>query len=131
MAKGGHELDPLLARGVSRQLQHLIGEAMTEVRKLESSIGTSIADVTAKQAANARLNALLLPLRRLAQAWSGAVRTGAREANDAWLALAQSVAETGAWPGVLDRHQSALLATDMVPLPLDLTFPEVFRPDAG
>ena len=131
MPIGGDELDPLLARGVNGQLKHLIAAVMTEVRQLESSIGTSIADVLAKRAAKARLDAFLLPLRGLGLAWSGAVRTSAREANDAWIALAQSVANTGAWPDVLDRHQSPLLASDTIGLPLDLTFPEVFRPDEG
>ena len=104
---------------------------MTEVSHLEASIGTSIADVMTKQAAKLRLDALLLPLRNLACAWSGAVRTSAREANDAWLALARSVAETGAWTDELDRHQAALLAAGEMALPLDLTFPEVFRPHNG
>jgi hypothetical protein len=128
---GGAELDPLLAQGVTNRLELLIGEIMTEVRRLEASIGTSLADVMAKQAAKARLDALLLPLRGLARAWSGAVRSNAREANDAWLALARSVADTGAFPEVLDRHQTALLRHGETALPLDLTFPEVFRPDDG
>jgi hypothetical protein len=128
---GGNELDPLLARGVSGQLRLLVGEVMTEVRHMEATIGSSIADVMAKQAAKLRLDRLLLPLRGLARAWSGAVRTGAREANDAWLALARSVADTGNWPNVLDRHQSALLEADEMAQPLDLTFPEVFRPHEG
>ena len=131
MPIGGHELDPLLAHGVSGQLHRLVDEVMTEVRHLEASIGTSIADVMAKQAAKLRLEALLLPLRDLARAWSGAVKTSAREANDAWLALAQSVADTGAWAGKLDQHQAALLAAGQTALPLDLMFPEVFRPHDG
>lgn len=126
---GGAELDPLLARGVTDQLGRLIGKVMTEVRQLESSIGTSIADVLAKQAAKGRLDELLLPLRALARAWSGAVRTNMREANDAWAALARSVADTGALPTSLDRHQTALLEHGELALPPDLTFPEVFRPD--
>lgn len=128
---GGGELDPLLARCVTDQLRHRIADVMTEVRQLESSIGTSIADVMAKQAAKSRLDALLLPLCNLARAWTGAVRTHAREANDAWLALARTVADDGAWPDVLGCHQSALLASDVMALPLDLIFPEVFRPDDG
>jgi hypothetical protein len=128
---GGNELDPLLARGVSGQLHHMIGGIMAEVRHLEASIGTSIADVMAKQAAKCRLDALLLPLRELARAWSGAVRTGAREANDAWLALACFVADNGTWPDVLDRHQSTLLASGAMALPLELTFPEVFQHGDG
>ena len=104
---------------------------MLEVRKLEASIGTDIADVMAKQAANTRLDQLLSPLRALARAWSGAVRSGAREANDAWLGLARSVADTGALPDALHRHQTDLMRHGGIALPLDLTFPEVFRPDRG
>lgn len=128
---GGGELDPLLARGVTRRLAHLMDQAMAEVRNLEASIGASIADVMAKHAANERLNQLLSPLRALARAWSGAVRSNAREANDAWLGLARSVADTGALPHVLHRHQTDLLKHGGAALPLDLTFPEVFRPDHG
>ena len=129
MPVGGNELDPLLARGVTGQLGQLIGRVMQEVGQLESSIGTSIADVMAKHDAKVRLDALLSPLRALARAWSGAVKTNAREANDAWLALARSVSEVGALPDILDRHQTALLEHGADALPLDLTFPEVFQPD--
>jgi hypothetical protein len=131
MPIGGNELDPLLARGVTDQLGRLIGDVMADVRQLESSIGTSIADVMAKQATKGRLDERLSPLRDLARAWSGAVSTNAREANDAWVALARSVADTGALPGTLDRHQTALLRHGEMALPLDLMFPEVFRPDEG
>src|SRR5208283_4835299 len=126
---GGAELDALLARGVTDRLGELMDQAMVEVRNLELSIGTSIADIMAKQAAKDRLDGLLSPLRSLARAWSGAVSSNAREANDAWVALARSVADTGALPDALDRHQAALLQQGEMALPLDLTFPEVFRPD--
>jgi hypothetical protein len=131
MPVGGAELDPLLARGVTDQLSRLIGEVLTEVCQLEASVGTSIADTMAKQGAKCRLDALLSPLRALARAWSGAVSTNAREANDAWLALARSVADTGALPTVLDRHQTDLLDHGQTALPLDLSFPEVFQSDGG
>jgi hypothetical protein len=128
---GGAEIDPLLARGVADQLAALVGQAMTEVHHLESSIGTSIADVITKQAAKDRMDRLLLPLRDLARAWSGAVKTSAREANDAWLALAKSVADTGGLPDSSHPHQRALLVSGETALSLDLTFPEVFRRDDG
>ncbi len=131
MPIGGNELDALLARGVTDQLRRLIGDVMADVRQLEASIGTSIADVMAKQVAKGRLDGRLLPLRALARAWSGAVSTNAREANDAWVALARSVADTGALPDTLDLHQTALSRHGEMALPLDLMFPEVFRPDEG
>ena len=128
---GGGGLDPLLARGVTEQLRAAVAWAMAEVRALEASIGTSLADVVAKQAAKDRLDRCLLPLRALGQAWSGAVRTSAREGNDAWLALARAVADTGALPEAPHPHQAALLDQGLEALPLDLIFPEVFRPDEG
>ena len=128
---GGNELDPLLARGVISQLGHLVSAAMTEVAQLEASIGIGIADMMAKQEAKNRLDGLLSPLRSLARAWSGAVRTNAREANDAWVSLARSVASTGALPDTIDRHQADLMRHGEMALPLDLMFPEVFRPDEG
>jgi hypothetical protein len=128
---GAQELDPLLLRGVTTRLSRLIDDAMNEVRELEASIGTSIADVLVKQAAKARLDQLLAPLRALSRAWTGAVARGTREANDAWVGLARSVGDTGALPEILHRHQAALLDHGMAALPLDLLFPEVFRPDEG
>ena len=128
---GGGELDPLLARGVTERLRNVVARAMREVRVLEASIGASLADIMAKQAAKERLDRCLLPLRALGQAWSGAVQTSAREGNDAWLALARSVADTGALPNAPHRHQAALLQQGGAALPLDLMFPEVFRPDEG
>ncbi len=126
---GGAELDPLLAGGVADQLRALTIRAMEEVRRLEASVGRTIGDVIVKQAALKRLDELLAPLRGLARAWSGAVRTSAREANDAFLGLARSVVETGALPDVPHPHQAALLTHGARAVPLDLMFPEVFRPD--
>ncbi len=128
---GGAELDDLLARGMTERIRNQVALAMAEVRQLEASIGTSIADVMAKVTTKNRLDQLLSPLRGLARAWSGAVRTNAREANDAWMALARSVADTGMVPDALDRHQISLLEHGEIALPLDLTFPEVFWPDSG
>ncbi len=124
---GGRELDPLLARGISETLRESLDLVMAEVRQLEVSIGTTLGEIMAKQAAKKRLDSLLAPLRGLARAWSGAVRTQAREANDAWLALARAVADTGALPENADQHQAALLTHGETALSLDLTFPEVFQ----
>jgi hypothetical protein len=128
---GGAELDLLLARGVGHRLGQLIGQAMAEVRNLDASISTSIADVMVKQLAKDRLDHLLFPLRALARAWSGAVSTNTREANDAWMALARSIVDTGALPAICHPHQTALLEHGASALPLDLMFPEVFKPDKG
>ena len=128
---GGAALDPLLARGVTDRLQGLMQAAMTEIDCLEASIGTVLADNSAKENAKRRLDALLSPLRALARAWPGAVASGAREANDAWLGLAQSVADTGVLPHTPHRDQLRLLANGAAALPPDLMFPEIFHGPTG
>jgi hypothetical protein len=128
---GGAELDPLLARGVRERLLGLSDQVLSEVRRLEASLGTNIADLESKNAAKKSADALLAPLLELTRAWSGAVASHARDANDTWMILARSVAETGRLPAVVDPRAQDLLDRGREALPLDLTFPEVFGSDPG
>jgi hypothetical protein len=128
---GGGPLDPLLARGVTDRLAAALQEALAEVRALQATVGRDAADLALKEGAKARLDAALHPLRQLARAWSGAVMLGLRGADDEFLALARHVASYGTWPEKLTRRQGALLAAGGAALPWDLTFPEVFQPDAA
>jgi len=127
---GGGDLDPLLARDVASRLAASLQAALTEVHALQSTVGRDAADLVLKQGAKSRLDAALFPLRQLARVWSGAVMLAQRESDDEFLALAQHVATHGAWPGKLTRRQTRLLATGANALPWDLTFPEIFQPDA-
>ncbi len=124
---GGGPLDPLLARGVADRLTDPVRRALAEVAALNASIGRDIGDLLSKDAAKARLDAALAPVRALARAWSGAVALGERDCDDEWQALARTVAETGAWPATPTPRQTALLAAGDSALPWDLTFPEAFR----
>ena len=126
----GH-LDPLLARGVASRLRDALHRAMAEVRALQANVGRDAADLALKAGAKTRLDAALHPLRQLARAWSGAAMLGLRNADDEYLALAQAVVTRGAWPDRLTLRQARLLAAGAQSLPWDLTFPEVFRPDAS
>ncbi|HXA21097.1 MAG TPA: hypothetical protein VNW90_02275 [Acetobacteraceae bacterium] len=128
---GGKPLDPLLAQGVATRLGAAVRAAQGEVRALEATLGRDAADLVLKEAAKARLDATLAPLRQLARAWSGAVMLAAREGNDEWLALARTVAATGAWPCDVTERQVAMLEAGSLALPWDLTFPEVFIPDGA
>ena len=128
---GGKPLDPLLAQGVAARLGAAVHAALGEVRALEATLGRDAADLVLKEAAKARLDATLAPLRQLARAWSGAVMLATREGNDEWLALAHDVATTGAWPCDLTERQVAMLEAGSLALPWDLTFPEVFIPDGA
>ena len=123
---GGRELDPLLTHDVGERLEDARYVALREVRALQATVGADAADLVLKVAAKCRLDAVLEPLRLLARAWSGAVMLAGREADDEWLALAQAVAASGAWPDVLTARQAALLQAGSRSLPWDLTFPEVF-----
>ena len=128
---GGGELDPLLAHGVVSLLATALHAALAEVRALQATVGRDAADLVLKEGAKARLDAALHPLRQLARVWSGAAMLGLREADDEFLALAQNVGAHGTWPDKLTRRQARLLAAGMHALPWDLTFPEVFQPDAS
>ena len=128
---GGGPLDPLLACGVTARLGAALQAALAEVRALQATVGRDAADLALKEAAKARLDAALHPLRQLARAWSGAAMLGLRGADDEFLALARMVAANGTWPETLTRRQAMLLAAGMPALPWDLTFPEVFQPDAA
>ena len=123
---GRGPLDPLLADDVAARLARVRDTAQREVIALNATIGRDVADLMLKQQAASRLVACLAPLRRLAQAWSGAVMLGGRDCDDAWLALAQGVARTGAFPDHLTRTQDALLQAGREAVAFDLVFPEVF-----
>ena len=122
----GTTLDPLLAQGVEAKLECRVRRAMGEVRSLEASIGTTLADLLDKRAAKERLDQGMAPLIVLAQGWSGAAATRIRGADDAWLGLAQAVADGR--EAAPDARQAALLRAGAEALPLDLIFPDVFRP---
>ncbi|HVC60598.1 MAG TPA: hypothetical protein VND19_09595 [Acetobacteraceae bacterium] len=127
----GGPLGPLLARGVAARLGAALHAALAEVRALQATVGRDAADLALKAGAKARLDAALHPLRQLARAWSGATMLGLREADDEFLALAQGLATNGIWPEKVTRRQATLLAAGSQALAWDLTFPEVFRPDAA
>jgi Eco57I restriction-modification methylase/N-6 DNA methylase len=120
----GGPLDPLLALGVVNQLNRTLSQAQHLIAQLDASIGRDIADLALKQEAKDRLDRLLAPVRKLAQAWAGAAMLQRRDSDDLWLGLATHVAQSGTWPASLTPAQSALLATDAVAW--DLLFPEVF-----
>jgi hypothetical protein len=122
----GGPLDPLLAQGVSERLNAGLEQARRLVAELNGSIGRDIADLALKATAKTRLDAVLLPLRRLACAWAGAAMLRNRDGDDIWLALARHVADTATWPDTLAERQSALLQAGQDTVAWDLVFPEVF-----
>ena len=122
----GRPLDPLLALGVGERLAAGLGRARRLVAELDASIGRDLPDLLLKEMAKERLDSVLHPLRQLARAWTGAVMTRERDADDVWLHLAGLVAETGHWPDVLTARQAVLLEAGVHAVAWDLEFPEIF-----
>ncbi len=122
------------------------------MRRLEATVGITVAEMHDKEAAKAELDRALLPFRIAAAAWAGGVMLGPESCDDvAYANLLESIGETGDVPEQIDSasvcetiarglgldavpaHREALYALvqsgQCVPaLPYDLTFPEVFYP---
>jgi hypothetical protein len=115
----GGPLDPLLARDITSGMQARVTQAGALVARLNASIGRDLQDLDAKQETKRELDALLAPLRRLAQAWARAVMQPTRDADDRYLTLARATLSDAA---VTETSRP----WDAPPLAWDLTFPDVF-----
>jgi hypothetical protein len=147
-------LEGLYSQGLRDRFTALLADALRHVRDLEAGVGVTVAELTAKAAAKARLDRALAPLRIVAAAWAGGVMLGKAACDDlAYKWLVEQVAATGSLPATLATYPRlcamiarglgvedippdgdgllALLFSDgCVPaLPFDLVFPEVFFPD--
>lgn len=112
----GGKLETLFAAGLTERVEQAMAEAMGQIEQLEASIGVSAADLEQKQAAKRRLDATLLPLRRLAIAWTQAAAEGTAITNRrSWEEVVRSMDPAPAEGG---------FGADA--LAFDLTFPEVF-----
>lgn len=92
-------LDDLFTRGLTTKLTAALADALQHVRALEATVGVTVADIEAKQAAKTRLDRALAPFKILAAAWSGGVMLGPEGCDDtAYAALAKHIAENGNLP---------------------------------
>ena len=122
------------------------------MRRLEATVGITVAEMHDKEAAKAELDRALLPFRIAAAAWSGGVMLGPESCDDvAYASLLRSIAETGDVPEQIESGSvcemiARGLGVDAAPpqggalyavaqsggcvpaLPYDLIFPEVFYP---
>lgn len=127
-------------------------DAIACVVHLEANVGHSLAEITEKVAAKARMDRALMPFRALAAAWSGGVMLGPTMCDDeAYRVLLNTVGQTGDLPPTLlseglrrmvakglglhdvpadrDALYHTMTSGEAIPaLPYDLTFPEVFHP---
>ncbi len=92
-------LDDLFTQGLTAKLTAALADALQHVRALEATVGVTVADIEAKQAAKTRLDRALAPFKILAAAWSGGVMLGPEGCDDtAYAALAKHIAENGNLP---------------------------------
>lgn len=92
-------LDDLFTRGLTATLTAALADALQHVRALEATVGVTVADIEAKQAAKTRLDRALAPFKILAAAWSGGVMLGPQGCDDtAYAALAKHIADNGNLP---------------------------------
>jgi len=146
-------VEDLFSLGIYSKLQKALTQALSFVRRLESSVGLDLADVLDKEALKAQVDRSLLPFRVAAAAWAGGVMLGPEKCDDlAYSRLLQAIGETERLPEIIDsaalRAQIARgLGLDAPPedrtaleaavgslltnpaLPYDLAFPEVYYPN--
>ena len=92
-------LDDLFTQGLTAKLTAALADALQHVRALEATVGVTVADIEAKQAAKTRLDRALASFKILSAAWSGGVMLGTEGCDDsAYAALAKFIAETGKLP---------------------------------
>ena len=145
-------VEDLFSQGIYGKLQKVLTQALSLVRRLESSVGSDLAEVLDKEAVKAQLDQALLPFRIATAAWAGGVMLGTDKCDDlSYADLLRTIGDTGRLPEALEsdnlRRQIARgLGLDDVPddrvalqeaaaspqsvpaLSYDLTFPEVFYP---
>ncbi|MGO9465690.1 MAG: Eco57I restriction-modification methylase domain-containing protein [Isosphaeraceae bacterium] len=145
-------VENLFSQGIYSNLQKALTEALGLVRRLESSVGSDLAEMLDKEAVKARLDQALLPFRVAAAAWAGGVMLGPEKCDDmAYGQLLKAIGQTGRLPDVLESEDllaqiarglgltsvpkdrasisQRVNSVEAVPaLGYDLTFPEVFYP---
>ena len=102
-------LNDLFTQGLTAKLTAALADALQHVRALEATVGVTVADIEAKQAAKTRLDRALAPFKILAAAWSGGVMLGTEGCDDtAYAALAKHIADNGNlpedWPTAFGNH---------------------------
>lgn len=151
--KPQEKLDEGIYRGLENNLRSRLFGALRYVRRLQASVGATLAEVVEKQAAKADLDEALLPFRVAAAAWSGGVMLGPEKCDDvAYAELLQQIGTTAEIPPRIEseplRHMIArglgveevtddgralielVKSGRCVPaLSYDLAFPEVFYPN--
>lgn len=146
-------IEDLFSQGLRERFTQALGNALRHVRDLEATVGSTIAEVEAKQAVKARLDRALAPFKIVAAAWAGGVMLGQADCDDiGYVQLVREISHTGDLPESLADGTRLLqmiargLGVEAIAggrnnmfvqlsanqhgtaLPYDLTFAEVFFP---
>ncbi len=149
------QVENLFSQGIYGKMQKALTEALGLVRRLESSVGSELAEVLDKEVVKTRLDHALLPFRVAVAAWAGGVMLGEEKCDDlAYSELLKAIGHNGWLPDLIESDdlraqiarglglpsvpadrpglESAVNSARAVPaLGYDLTFPEVFYPLGG
>ena len=107
-------------------LRAALFDALRHVRRLEATVGVSLAEINEKEHAKAELDEALLPFRIVAAAWSGGVMLGPEHCDDAaYVELLDHIGTTHELPG-RDRRPKVLCG--MIARGLGLSFPNGREP---
>jgi len=101
-SKPDEKLEGVIFRGLENRLRSALFDALRHVKRLEASVGVTLAEVAEKQTAKADLDDALLPFRVAAAAWAGGVMLGPEKSDDvAYVELLQTIATTHELPARL------------------------------
>jgi hypothetical protein len=150
--KPEEKLEGVLHRSLENNLRAALFDALKHVRRLEASVGATVAEMREKVQAKKDLDEAMIPFRVAAAAWAGGVMLGPEHCDDtAYAELLTRIASTRELPRTIDSSAlRAMIArglgverisadcdelTALVQsghcapaLSYDLTFPEVFYP---
>lgn len=101
----GQVVEDLFTRDAGIALTSALKDALDHVKRLDTSVGMSLAEISEKEAARAELERSLAPFKVLAAAWSGGVMLGPGKCDDmAYARLLKHIGETGQLPDTLDSE---------------------------
>jgi hypothetical protein len=148
-------IQDLFHQNLDRKFIDTLREAIKYVNLIDESVGITLSDLEKKRYLKSQLDKALAPFKVIAAAWSGGVMVGKEKCDDvAYGQVVKIVGETGDLPAEIngsdrlrdmiakglgvraipesrDELYQLMLSGKCTPaLPYDLTFPEVFFPNA-
>ena len=97
--KPDSHVEDLFSQGLFPKLQRALTDALSLVRRLESSVGSDLSELKSKENLKAQLDHAFLPFRVTVAAWAGGVMLGQEMCDDnAYASLLKTICDTGRVP---------------------------------